>query len=88
MVDWSEIAEDNIILDTRIYEVEYADGYKRAMRANAIASNLLSQFNKNGYRFVLLNGIIDLRIYGTQVKEGGSFIHMSNENKRRRETTK
>ena len=48
MVDWSEIAEDNIILDTRIYEVEYADGYKRAMRANAIASNLLSQFNKNG----------------------------------------
>ena len=31
------IAEENPILDTRMYEVEYTDGYKTAMIANAIA---------------------------------------------------
>ena len=36
------IAADNPILDTRMYEVEYADGYKTVMIANAIASKLFS----------------------------------------------
>ena len=33
------IVAENPILDTRIYEVEYADGYKTEMTANSIASN-------------------------------------------------
>ena len=33
------IAADNPILDTRMYKVEYFDGYKTVMTANAIASN-------------------------------------------------
>ena len=36
------IASENPILDTRMYEVEYTDGYKTAMTANAIASNLFA----------------------------------------------
>ena len=36
------IASDNPILDTRMYGVEYADGYKAAMMANNIASNLFA----------------------------------------------
>ena len=36
------IAAYNPILDTRMYEVEYADGYKTVMIANAIASKLFS----------------------------------------------
>ena len=53
------IVADNPILDTRMYEVEYADGYKTAMIANAIASNLFSQVNQDGKRVVLFNSIID-----------------------------
>ena len=34
------IAADNPILETRMYEVEYADGYKTVMKTNAIASNI------------------------------------------------
>ena len=34
------------ILDTRMYEVEYSDGYKTAMTANTIASNLFYQVAK------------------------------------------
>ena len=36
------IVSDNPILDTRMYEVEYFDGYKSAMAANMIANNLFA----------------------------------------------
>ena len=35
------IAADNPILDTRMYEVEYADGYKTAMRAKRNSKQLI-----------------------------------------------
>ena len=33
-------ANDNPILDSRIYEVEYLDGHRASLSANAIAENL------------------------------------------------
>ena len=68
-----------------MYEVEYSDGYKTAMTANPIASNLFYQVNQDIQRFVLFNAIIYSRTDGTQIKEGGYFIHMSNGNKKKRE---
>ena len=53
------IAAYNPILDTRMHEVEYADGYKTEMTANAIGINLFSQVKKDGQRFVLFDAIID-----------------------------
>ena len=35
-------SHDNPILDTRVYEVEYADVHKASMAANAIAMNLFA----------------------------------------------
>ena len=81
------IAADNPILDTSMYEVEYADGYKTAMTTNAIASNLFSQVNQDGKRFVLFDAILDLRADDTQIREGGYFIHISNGKNWSRETT-
>ena len=72
------IAADNPILDIRMYGVEYAEGYKTVMKANAITSNLFSQVNQDGQLFLLFNAIIDSRTNGTQIKVGDSFIHMSN----------
>ena len=82
------IASDNPILDTRMYEVEYADGYKAAMTENNIASNLFAQVDQNGNHFVLFDEIIDHRKDGSEIKQNDAFIHTSNGNKRRRETTK
>ena len=82
------IAVDNPILDTRMNEVEYTDGYKTVMRANAIASNLFFQVDKYGQRVVLFDAIIDSRTDSTQIKEGDAFIHMPNKKKRIKETTK
>ena len=83
-----QIAAYNPILDTRMYEVEYSDGLKTEMTANTIASNLFSQVDQDGQHFVLFDAIIDLRTNVTQIKEGETFIHMSNGNKKRIDTNK
>ena len=71
-----------------MYEVEYYDGYKTVMTANATSSNLFSQVDQDGQRFILFDAIVDSLTDGTKIKEGGSFIHMSNGKKRTRVTTK
>ena len=80
-------ASNNPALDTIMYEVEYTDGNKTAMGANAIADNFLAQVNQDGQRFVLFDEGIYHRINGTGIKEEDAFIHTANGNKRRRETT-
>ena len=58
------------------------------MAANAIASKLLAQVDQDGQRFVIFDEIIDWQTYGSQTKFEDACIHISNGNKRRRETTK
>ena len=52
-------AHDNPILDTRMYEVEFQDGHKASMAANAIAENLFAQIDNEGNRHVLFQAIVD-----------------------------
>ena len=63
-----------------MYEVEYKDGHKVAMAANAIASNLFSQVDQDEQRFLLFNEIIDWRTDWSQIKSEDAFIHISNGN--------
>ena len=81
-------ANDNPILDTRIYEVEYLDGYKASLAANTIAENLFSQVDEEGNRYVLLDAIADHRVNGEQLNDDEAFIRSANGGKRRKETTK
>ena len=71
-----------------MYKVEYEDGHNVGMAVNAIASNLFAQVDQDRQRFVLFDEIIDCRTDGSQIKSEDAFIHISNGNKRRRETTK
>ena len=41
-------ANENPILDTRVYEVEYVDGHKASLTANAIAQNMFAQVDDEG----------------------------------------
>ena len=43
-------ANDNPILDTRVYEVEYLDGHRASLSANTIAENIFSQVDEEGNR--------------------------------------
>jgi hypothetical protein len=63
-------ANNNPILDTRLYEVEYHDGHRAAMSANTIAENLFAQVDQDGHRQLLFDGIIGHRVDGSQVQEG------------------
>ncbi|KAI2511667.1 Reverse transcriptase (RNA-dependent DNA polymerase) [Fragilaria crotonensis] len=80
-------ANDNPILDSRLYEVEFQDGYKTSLAANAIAENLFAQIDDEGNRHVLFQEIIDHRTNGKQTLQQDAFITTRTGTQRRRETT-
>jgi hypothetical protein len=81
-------ANNNPILDTRMYEVEYKDGHKASLAANAIAENMFAQVDDEGNRHVLFEAIVDHRTDGSEVKQQDAFITTRTGTKRRKETTK
>jgi hypothetical protein len=81
-------ANDNPILDTRVYEVEYLDGHKASLAANTIAENMFAQVDEEGNRFVLMDSIADHRVDGHQLGQEEAFIKSGDRGRRRRETTK
>ena len=42
-------AHQNPIMDTRMYEVEYTNGFKQAMSANVIAENMFASVDEEGH---------------------------------------
>ena len=81
-------SNDNPLLDSRIYEVEYNNGHKASLSANSIAQNMFAQVDDEGNRFVLLDSIADYRTDGTELKQQESIIISKNGGRRRKETTK
>ena len=80
-------ANENPILDSHMYEVEYQDSTKASLAANYIAENLFAQVDQEGNRHVLLDEIIDYRVNGRKVKLQDAFITTGTGMRRRRETT-
>jgi hypothetical protein len=62
-------ANNNPILDTRMYEVEYRNWHKASLAASAIAETVLAQVDGKGNRHVLFEEIIDHQTDGTEVKQ-------------------
>jgi hypothetical protein len=81
-------ANNNPILDTRMYEVEFVDGHKQALSANVIAENMFASVDEEGHRHLLFDSIIDYRKDGKEISKEDAFILTASGNKRRRETTK
>ena len=80
-------ANDNPLLDTREYTVEFTDGHTESLSANILAQNLFSQIDEEGNRHILLDDIIDHRRSEHAVNKEDAFVTMSNGVKRRRQTT-
>ena len=68
------MANENPILDSRMYEVEYQYSTKASLAANYIAENLFTQVDQEGDRHVLLDELIDYRVNGHKVKLQDAFI--------------
>ena len=81
-------ANDSPILDTRLYEVEYLDGHKASLAANAVAENLFAQIDEEGNRYITMESIMFHRVNGAQLSKDEGYIISQNGGKRRKETTK
>jgi len=77
--------DKNPILDTRIYDVKFPDGSIKQYSANIIAQNMYSQVDEDGYRYQLLESIMDHRKMSDAVDE--EFETLSNGQRRRPKTT-
>ena len=81
-------ANDNPLLDTREYEVEFLDGHRESLSANVIAQHMFSQVDEEGHRHLLLDDITDFRKDDTAIDKEDAFVKMSNGVQRRRMMTK
>ena len=67
-------ANDNPILDTHMYEVEYLDGHKESLDKNYIVENMFALVDSDGNRYVLFEEIIYHHNGISEVKQKDSFI--------------
>ena len=70
-------AHSDPLLDSRKYEVEYADGYVDALTANIIAENLIAQVDKEGCRQMMLSKeIVDHRVMTDAIPQSqGTYVN-------------
>jgi hypothetical protein len=80
-------ANDNPLLDTREYLVQFLDGHIKAIVAILIAQHLNSQIDEENRQHIRLDDIIDHRKSKYAIDKADVFTTMSNGVKRKRETT-
>jgi hypothetical protein len=81
-------SNQNPLLDTSEYIIEYDDGTADRMFANTIAANIFTQVDDEGRHFVLLNEIVDHRSTTDAIQLQDGFVIMPNGRKTPKRTTK
>ncbi len=81
-------ANNNPILDTRLYQVMFPDGETAEYSANVIAECLYSQVDSEGNQFLLLEELVDWKKTTEAVADEDIFQVSHNGNVHQRRTTK
>jgi len=79
---------NNPILDTRRYEVQFGDGSMIEYTANLVAENLLAQSNPEGRRHMIFKEIVDHRSGDSAIKKEEGFTVSFNGNVHPKKTTR
>ena len=79
--------DDNPFLNTLVYNVQFPDGEVKEYAANVIAENMYSQVDTDGYRYQLLDSIVDHRKNGRALDQEDMYITTKKGHRRMRETT-
>ena len=58
--------DDNPMLNSIIFDVEFSDGTVKEYAANLIAENILTQVDSEGYSMTMMDGIVDHRVDPSQ----------------------
>ena len=53
--------DDNLYLNSLVYEVEFSDSYIREYSANVIAENILTQVDPEGFSKTMIKAIVDFK---------------------------
>ena len=77
----------NPFLNTTIYDVEFLDGKIRKYGANVIAENMYSQVDAEGYRYQLLDTIVDHKQDGDAIHPNDLYINTKSGQKLMIQTT-
>jgi hypothetical protein len=80
--------DENPILNSIVYEVEFPDGQVKEYSANTIAENMLTQVDSDGFTLTLMEGIVDYRKdEATAVSKQDMYVVTKRGQKRLRKTT-
>ena len=79
--------DDNPLLNSIIYDVEFPDGHIKEYAANILAENMLYQVDLDGYNKLLLKDIIDYRKDGSAVPMEDKYLTTKSGQRRLRKTT-
>lgn len=79
--------DENHILNTMLYDVQFHDGDVQEYAANVIAENILNQVDNDGFTTLKLKGIVDHRKSDDAVSTSSMYTTTHNGTKRMRKTT-
>ena len=82
-----EMDNKNLILDTRVNEIEFQYGFLQTVDIKLIAENLFAHVNQEKRRHKLINIIINVRKINKSLKDKDIFNIFSNGTKQRKATT-
>ena len=68
------VRNQNPILNTRTYEVEFPNGEVAGYAANVIAENMFAQCDAEGNQFLLMESIVDYKSDGHAVKVADMYV--------------
>jgi hypothetical protein len=71
-----DIANNNPLLESRKYQVEFADGHSEELTANVIAENLIAQVDEERRRQIMLGEIMDHCVLPDAIPQSqGTYIN-------------
>jgi hypothetical protein len=79
---------NNPLLNTMVYDVEFPDGEVREYSANVIAENIYAQSDIDGHSYNILDGIVDYERDPSAVAKSDKYITTKSGQRRLRKSTK
>lgn len=79
--------DDNPMLNSLLYEVEFPDGEIREYSANVIAENMYAQVDANGHTHTLLDAITDFSRNSNAISKEDMYIQTKSGQRRMRKST-
>jgi hypothetical protein len=81
------IHDDNPMLNTLLYDVQFPDGTIKEYAANVISENMFSQVDAEGHSYALLEAIVDHKRDSTAVDRADKYIYTKSGARRLKKTT-